>query len=64
MSDSLAQELQRLSASNFFADKPDDQSKGDYLAAVALREGQRWGLEDSLANHYLDLANYARSVGA
>lgn len=58
-----AQELQRLSATGFFIDKPADQSKGDYLAVIALREAKRFGLEDALANQYLDLAVYAREVG-
>jgi hypothetical protein len=63
ITDNPAQELQRLSSTGFFIDKPADQSKGDYLAAIALREGQQFGLEDALANHYLDIAVYARSVG-
>ena len=61
---SLAAELARLSATNFFADKPADQSKSVYLYYVALREAQRWGIEDPLANYYIGLSAYARSVGS
>lgn len=62
--DDMAAELARLSASNFFIDKPADQTKASYLHEAAMREARRWGQMDYLANHYVRVAAYARKVGA
>jgi hypothetical protein len=59
-----AAELARLSATNFFRDKPADQAKSSYLYEMAKREASRFGVYDYLADHYVRMAAYARTVGA
>lgn len=62
--DDPARELQRLSATNFFIDKPVDEPKSVYLYHVAMREAKRFGPENYLAAHYFRMSAYARTVGA
>lgn len=62
--DDPAAELERLRATNFFRDKPADQTESGYLHSVAQREAQRFGVYDHLANHYIRISTYARKVGA
>lgn len=59
----LPGELRRLEATNFFQDKPADQSKSDYLEHIAGKEAARFGVYDYLANFYALLAGYAKTVG-
>lgn len=54
--DDPAAELRRLEATNFFRDKPADQTQSSYIYSVALREAKRFGTEDYLASHYARLA--------
>jgi hypothetical protein len=56
-------ELARLETTNFFRDKPADQTKAGYLHDIAKREAKRFGVYDSLANHYVRIAAYAVKVG-
>jgi hypothetical protein len=62
--DDKAAELARLSATNFFIDKPADMTQAVYLYHVAKREAARWGAENYLAAHYFRMSAYARTVGA
>lgn len=62
--DNPAAELSRLSATNFFIDKPADMTQATYLINAAKREAARFGVYDYLANHYARIAAYARMVGA
>jgi len=61
--DNPAAELRRLEATNFFQDKPEDQTQAAYLVRIAIREAARFGVDDYLATHYISLAAYARKVG-
>lgn len=61
--DDPAAELRRLSATNFFIDKPADQTQATYLYLMAKREAARFGVLDYLASHYIRIAAYARMVG-
>lgn len=62
--DDKAAELARLSAINFFQDKPVGETKAVYLYKIAKREAARWGAGDYLAAHYFRMSAYARTVGA
>jgi hypothetical protein len=62
--DDPAAELRRLSSTNFFRDKPAEQTQASYLHHVAKREAKRFGVYDYLAEHYAHLAAYARTVDA
>lgn len=57
-------ELMRLESTNFFVDKPADQTQAVYLYHVAMREAKRFGPENYLAAHYFRMSAYARTVGA
>jgi hypothetical protein len=60
--DDPEKELARLSATNFFRDKPADETKSSYLYGIAKREAQRFGVYDYLASHYAYLAAYAAKM--
>jgi hypothetical protein len=60
----MEQELQRLTSTNFFQDKPEDETQAVYLYRIAKREAKRFGVYDYLASHYIRVAAYARTVGA
>jgi hypothetical protein len=58
-----AAELARLKETNFFRDKPAEQKPSSYLYEIAKREAARFGVYDYLADHYVRMAAYARTVG-
>lgn len=62
--DDQAAELARLSATNFFTDKPADVTQSVYLYRIAMREAARFGADNYLAAHYFRMSAYAKTVGA
>lgn len=60
--DDKAAELARLSATNFFRDKPADMPQSVYLYRIALKEAKQFGPNNYLAYHYARMAAYAQMM--